>query len=457
MSSSRLASRLYSATPVWLQNVAISTLGYRMRRRRYGPHFHAELQSALTRSTATADDIHAYQQAQWERQIRPALAHVPAYSGLSTDIDARHAIPVLRKQALRDDPAAYCNTEWPAAERIQAHTSGTTGAGLQFATTPYADQRQWAYWWRYRMWHGIKLDEWCGVFGGREVVPAGQKTGALWRVNRPNYSLMFSQYHLTTETAVEYLREIERRGIRWLHGYPSILAFLAKAGVEAGLAGSTQVRWITLGAENVLSHQARQIKEMFGVAPLQHYGLAEGVVNISECPEGKLHIDEDFSLVDLEPVAGRPGDFHLIGTTLSNAAMPLLRYDTGDIVRLDSQQEACSCGRPGRVVAEIDGRQEDYLVLSDGVMVGRVDHLFKDATRVIEAQIVQNTAGEATFRIVKADDYSSEDEQALRREAELRFGGRLAIDFDYTTELPRGPTGKLRMVQNNIPTARVGQ
>jgi phenylacetate-CoA ligase len=109
----------------------------------------------------------------------------------------------------------------------------------------------------------------------------------------------------------------------------------------------------------------------------------------------------------------------------------------------------------GRLVKAIDGRKEDYLVLSDGSLVGRIDHLFKDATSVTEAQVVQRKRGEAIFRIVRAEGYATKDEDALRREVTDRFGDRLGISFEYVDALPRSSRGKLRLVVSEMDEAKV--
>ena len=94
-------------------------------------------------------------------------------------------------------------------------------------------------------------------------------------------------------------------------------------------------------------------------------GLAEAVANISECERGRLHVDEDFAAVEFVPE--QTGRRHrIVGCNFTNLATPLLRYDTGDLAVLDD--DGCDCGRPGRVVASVDGRQED---LSNSVRTWR--------------------------------------------------------------------------------------
>jgi phenylacetate-CoA ligase len=455
MSVRSLFSSTYAYAPIWLQNAAVSAAGWQLERQRYGHDFNAILVASLEQSFASIDELRTYQQQEWEQRIQPILEQLPAYKSMDCSFANIQNFPVLSKPEVRDNLDDYRNPQWSTLNPIQAHTSGTTGAGLKFLTTSYSLQRQFAYWWRYRIWHGIERSEWCGVFGGREVVPTQQKKPPYWRINSAGRLVMFSQYHLSPERGVQYIREIKDRGLRWVHGYPSVLAMLAKIGIDAGLEGTTDVQWVTLGGENLLAHQQTLIQRMFNATPLQHYGLAEGVANISLCPEGKLHVDEDFSLVEFLPLGNRDEGHRLIGTTLDNQAMPLVRYDTGDIVLLAPDEETCTCGRPGRIVLDIDGRKEDFLMLSDETMIGRIDHLFKDAVNIVEAQVIQQVKGAATYRIVRGPAYSDTDEKNLRKESFDRFGDRLTIQFEYLEEIPKTTRGKLRLVINEIKQAQI--
>ncbi len=132
-----------------------------------------------------------------------------------------------------------------------------------------------------------------------------------------------------------------------------------------------------------------------------------------------------------------------------------MRYDTGDIVTLS--EERCGCGRPGRVVERIDGRQEDYVILRDGTRVGRMDHIFKDMVRVREAQVYQARPGEIVYRIVRGEGYGPDDERRLLAETALRLGEQVSVQIEYVNRIERSQSGKLRFVVSEIPEARVEQ
>jgi phenylacetate-CoA ligase len=352
-------------------------------------------------------------------------------------------LPILTKQEVQDHYPEPVSEAVPKRQQIIIHTSGTTGAGLRFATTLRAIQEQRAIWWRYRRWHGLQPGTWCGYFGGRSVVPLSQTRPPFWRYNIPGKQIIFSAYYMSPTNMGYYVDELRRRRPPWLHGYPSLLALLAAYILESGTDLGYKVRWVTTGAENLLPHQADVIERAFGVRPKQHYGMAEAVANFSECEYRALHVDEDFAAVELIPNPDGPG-FRVIGTNFTNLATPLLRYDVQDIVTVTDSE--CPCGRPGRLVASIDGRCKDYVILKNGARLGRMDHIFKDMVNIREAQIYQKTPGEIIIRVVRGSRYTETDERALIREARKRVGDDTETLIEYVDRLERSRAGKLRFV-----------
>jgi phenylacetate-CoA ligase len=437
---SRLDS-VFQKLPVMLQQAACHLEGWRIARHRYGGDFGELLRTVEARAFWSREQIDEYQGWRLGTFLEHARQNTRFYAGQRMDAPW----PVIEKRVVQERTAEFIASGYEKGAHW-AHTSGTTGAGLRFPVTRRAHQEQWAVWWRYRHWHGISAETWCGYFGGRMVVPFKTAEAPYWRDNAPGRQILFSGQHLRDETLPHYVAELRRRKPRWLHGYPSLLALVADYLVTRGEDLGYLVRWVTTGAENLLPHQARLIERAFGVRPRQHYGMAEGAANISECERGHLHVDEDFSVVEFLPA--EEGAYRVVGTNFTNLAMPLVRYDVGDRVRLGPL--ACGCGRPGRVVESIDGRSEDYLWLGDGTRLGRLDHIFKDATRVREAQIVQRARGEMTLRVVRGMGFADDDERQLLAETRHRVGAAMRVDLEYVDRIERTATGKLRLVVSEV-------
>jgi phenylacetate-coenzyme A ligase PaaK-like adenylate-forming protein len=404
------------------------------------------------------EQVCAFRDARLRAFVKHAVETTPHYCdlfgklGISPDdirsLQDLHALPVLTKAEVQDAPKRFISTAIQKNSHVNLYTSGTTGSGLHVATTILAHREQWAVWWRYRRWHGIEPGTWCGHFGGSLVVPVGQKLPPFWRINFPGRQILFSAYHSSPDNLVHYLDELRRRHPPWLHGYPSSLALVASQMLDVGYDLGYQPRWITVGSESLMPHQAALVEAAFGRKPLQHYGMVEGVANISQCEAGALHVDEDYSAVEfLEEKAAEA--CRIVGTNFTNLATPLLRYDVGDLALLST--EACQCGRPGRTVSRLDGRQDDYVVARNGAKVGRLSPLFRKFVNIKEAQIRQSRPGEINVIIVKRPTYDVREETDLRQVLQSRLGAGMDVRISYAEKLERSKHGKLRFVVSEIP------
>jgi phenylacetate-CoA ligase len=449
--------RIYGRLPPSIQHLVCSAEGFRVQRARFGRDFNQLLREAEARSALTTAQTGTLRDRLFREFVsdasvgcafyRAQTAFGPAAAGHPFCVNG---LPILERPVVQASASLIARRDVRLAG--MASTSGSTGTGLRFPVTRRAVRSQWATWWRFRRWHDIGRDQWCGYFGGRPVVPVGRIEAPFWRYNVPGRQVLFSGSHLSKDTWTAYVRELARRRLAWLHGYPSLLALLAGYLVEHRQSIGYRVRWVTTAAETLLPAQADVIERAFGVRPRQHYGMAEGAANASECPNGRLHVDEDFAFVEFLPAEHGTG-CRIVGTNVTNRAFPLIRYDVGDIAQVSGQ--TCDCGRPGRIIDAIDGRREDYVVLPSGALVGRLDHIFKDQVCVREAQIYQPDLSRVVLRLAGARHFTPRDEQALVSAARTWLGDALRIEIEHLDALPRTPAGKLKFVVSDLTATRL--
>lgn len=457
MSSTAFA--LYGKLPVFLQNVACSLAGLKMRRQRYSRTFRDAFAFLKESERWPRERQEKYQNEALRTIIRHAYGTVPYYRELFDGLhlkpeDIRTTadlgrLPILGKQTVRERGKDMLSTALPEAERRYGHTGGTTGTSVKIAFDRDTQPWQWAVWWRHRNRFGIGLDDQFVVFAGRDVVPLDNLRPPIWRRNLPMRQTYVSIHHLNRDNLPALGDYLCRRDVQYYSGYPSALYIVASYFLEHGVRLPHPPRMTFTGAETLLPHQRLAIEEAFSTTVSDQYGASEHCGNISECEKFRYHVDMEFGAVEFLPIPGMPGNIRrIVCTGLRNLAMPFIRYEIGDIATVSD--EVCPCGRQSPVVEKIDGRIESYILTPDGRQLGRLDFLFKKSANIEEAQLVQDEISRVKFRIVKNHAYGEEDERRLVADIHAYMGESFAIDLEYVDAIPRERNGKFRQIVSSV-------
>jgi phenylacetate-coenzyme A ligase PaaK-like adenylate-forming protein len=147
--------------------------------------------------------------------------------------------------------------------------------------------------------------------------------------------------------------------------YPSCAEALARGQASGDMALSLTEVWV--GGEQLSDRQREHIRAAFGCALRNNYGASEFYTMAWECPQGRLHLNHDWVLLEpvdrqMRPVPPGEPSHSVLLTNLANQTQPLLRYALGDSLRLVG--EPCRCGS-GFPVIEVQGRSEQTLVMND--------------------------------------------------------------------------------------------
>jgi phenylacetate-CoA ligase len=237
----------------------------------------------------------------------------------------------------------------------------------------------------------------------------------------------------------------------FIQGYPSALYSISRYIVETGKKLRFKVKAIFSASETLLDFQKGVIEKAFDSKIFQWYGNTEYTSNIVECPEHHFHIKEEYGLIEFKNQKGEPalpGELaEMICTGFGNYAMPFIRYRIGDYAILSSKR--CSCGRGGRIVEKIIGRNEDIILTPNRTQVGRLDFVFKQLEGIKEAQIYQDEIDHLQIRIVPEDHYDKKIEKKICSNLDSRLSG-MKYDFQYLTKIPRENNGKYRYVISDV-------
>lgn len=455
-------NKIYSHSPVALQNLFTNVYGFGHYRGKYGKYFKRCLRELLRNQLLSLEELKEMQ----DRMLRSLIAHayenVPYYRKLFDELSMSpeeirtsenlRRLPVLEKETVVTHHSDFISRAFVKPETLVVHSSGTTGKALSVVTTKRYYQREMAFRWRHRSWAGLRLGKWGAYLAGHPVVPIEQKKPPFWRFDYSEKRILFSSYHMTPQTLGFYAEELLRRKPAFVHGYPSSVYLVSCYLLERGLP-KPKPKAVFTASETLLDYQREVIEKAFGAKVFNWYGNTEVTCNIVECEHGSLHLCTDYGILELLTSDGelaRPGqEGIMVCTGLGNYAMPLIRYRVGDVAVQSDKK--CRCGRAFPVVERITGRIEDYVLTPDGRIIGRLDHIFKDTENVREAQIVQKSLSELVLRIVKQPAYSKEDTIMILENARNRVGESIKVKLEFMDSIPRESSGKYRFVVSRLP------
>src|SRR3569833_2272178 len=135
----------------------------------------------------------------------------------------------------------------------------------------------------------------------------------------------------------------------------------------------------------------------------------------TECERGSLHVNTDYSYVEIVDEDGKPTDDegYVVGTTFHNGLMPLLRYRMSDRTRW--RRTACACGRTYPVIEPVTGKYEDTLYGSRGQRISPsvVTFAFKSLRGIKCSQVAQTDEGAWEVRVVPDASFSEAERNRL--------------------------------------------
>lgn len=168
-----------------------------------------------------------------------------------------------------------------------------------------------------------------------------------------------------TEKALMFMRDFKTTA---LVATPSYALYMSEVAKELEYPMSDyNLKLGLFGSEGCTPEMRGEIEKNWGLFATDNYGLSElmGPGVSGECRERSgLHFNEDYFLPEIiDPntlerlPAGETGE--LVVTTLCKEGLPLLRYRTKDVTKLN--YDVCKCGRTGVRMDKVKGRTDDML------------------------------------------------------------------------------------------------
>jgi len=218
--------------------------------------------------------------------------------------------------------------------------------------------------------------------------------------------------------------------------------FLDNLGLTSAVANSEYLNpytKTTLGKHLNTQILSRYSSEEIGIIAQQTLNSPNSfVINHASYVVEVLQFDNNESV--------KPGEFgRIVVTDLFNFAMPIIRYDTGDIAKLGINDEGVI------QLDEIEGRKMDVIYDSDGNLISSFvvyTKFYKYYHLLKQYQFIQQSEKDYEVKLnLQGNTFAFEDDLIAIIKSD--FGDDSNVTITYVDEIPPLSSGKRRKVVNN--------
>ncbi len=398
-----------------------------------------------------------------------AYTTTPIYEDIAGEkqVDTSHIssiskLPIMKKEYMMHKETGSLSSEYIVKayrdELINMRTSGSTGKYLNIYWDKADFIRSLLSLWIYRKkYYGVDVnDKMCFFYTSRNVGSVEQET------YMQKNQLGFSKHNLDAQGLVRVYEKMVEYQPKWLNIQPSIAALLCQSIRKYNLSGLDSIEYVEFTGEMLSESTRREVEDIFGCKTANQYGTNETNSIAYECPYGQLHILKSNAYVEILDDEGhlvKDGEEgNVCVTSLTNRAMPFIRYLIGDRGTKKSNV-TCPCGNCNDILDITAGRKNDYIIDDNGekintyVFVRAIDNVNLMLDGVIKQfQIVQRDIGDFLIKLVIDEEVDKEQLEAMFYDNMIQLSLAGAnFEFDYYDELlPEDGTGKLKYFSKEV-------
>jgi phenylacetate-CoA ligase len=418
---------------------------YIPRRALYHPDFF-DILDLLAQGEAAVAAGHA--ELRLRRILVHALQHVPYYQRtvpLSAADAASEplrevlaAFPYLSKEIVMSQQRDFLDSRLDPKKLMYATSGGSTGQGIGLWRTKRLADIEKAFF--THAWGKLGFS-----FDRSRILRIGADARRLAHegpVRLVGNRLMLSPYHVHARHKTAIRDALRRFQPQFVHAYPSSAATLADLLRPCEL--EVQVKAVLLASEPATAAQLASVRRLFRSPVSLNYGLSErtnlAFLTVDQSGASDYHFQPLYGWSENRMDGDRP---EIVGTSLWNDVMPLIRYRTNDYGLI---------GADGRC-AGIDGRGHEFLVDRGGNRIPGLAIVIDEATWdfVRLYQVRQCRAGQITLAVVPRHGSLSGAQRAFVLDAQQRrWGGFFDISLQEEVDIPLAPNGKRKLVVSSL-------
>lgn len=278
-----------------------------------------------------------------------------------------------------------------------------------------------------------------------------------WRthlINGLTNTVMVNSVLMTTERMREFIHLFNTLKPKLIVTYVESIYELAKFAEQEELLIHPQSAIMTT-AGRLYPFMRNKIEKVFRCKVYDRYGSREFGDMACENPDldGLWVAPWGNYLEIVDPDGNRVPDGtegDILVTSLSNFAMPLIRYRIGDRGALSSTP--CGQLKGGQVLKEVIGRSMDFFKTQDGAIInpGFLMAQLYHKEWIIQYQIIQKSYQKVVYKVVKFREPSQTELEEIIAVTKKAMGNNCEVSFEFVDNIPPSVSGKYRFLISEV-------
>ncbi|MEC4116366.1 hypothetical protein VSP20_05220 [Myroides phaeus] len=360
-----------------------------------------------------------------------------------------YRLPVINKKSIISDTNSFLSKKYRKEELIPVHTSGSYGTPLTYYLTHSKKKSQLAE----VIYYGRKSGYDVGIRHGYFRSSPHKSKFKFWLQNE----VFFASKILNNDFISNGIKELKESKVKSLIGFPSAIAYLAKECIEKGYKSTDfYVEGVITSSENLTQQQRDVIKKAFNCKIHSRYSTEElGVIGQQYEKNGEFELNTCnyiFEVLKLEKdeSVGIGEIGRIVITDLNSHAMPLIRYETGDMGVLGEFLDE----KKGWVksISQLSGRVMQILYsTNDEVLYPLYFDSIMDEYKIFgQYQIIQLTRYNYILKLVTNGNFDKNNfNQKDFLEKFYNWLGRDAsLEIEFVEDIEKLPSGKRPYIIN---------
>ena len=440
--------KLYTNSPLWMK-IFYASIPFDIRNGKEYRNWREFLSKEI--------DIEEYELFKIKESVLYAYENTKYYRDLFIKLDINphdikskqdfQKIPIIDKDIVRQNYNDFLVTDFPKKKILKVTTGGSSGTPMEYIQSKNVWSKELAYYMNFCAKSGYTASMIKASFRGGHFTKLTKDI--YWVYNPVNNEMIFSPAHLSENTILKYVKELNKIKPSFFHGITSAIIFLMYHMEKKNLKFNFKIDAIFLVSESFTREDIEKISTYFNCKVASTYGhserlvFAESIGNaISDYKINRTYgffelIDEDNNSININNLKAE-----VIGTGFDNYAMPLLRYKTGDFTSFkDVHNGIINLVESSRSQLYIDCNDDSKISFPSFINTPEMLKL-----GIVKYQVIQNKVGKVKLYIIPSELFSKKNEQKLILSLNSRVNGRLNFEIIITNKLFFTDRGKCKLL-----------